>query len=140
MKFLCVLCDQPMKLVEVAPPDRGALSVVYECPECAHRVAMLTNPLETQMVQSLGVRIGPGGEKTESKCPFSAMLPGAPAEPASGSSPEMQWSGQALERLSRVPEFVRPMARAGIERFARENGFREVDEQVLDRAKSFFGM
>jgi hypothetical protein len=32
------------------------------------------------------------------------------------------------------------MARAGIERFARENGFREVDEQVLDRAKSFFGM
>jgi hypothetical protein len=140
MKFLCVLCDQPMKLVEVAPPDRGALSVVYECPECAHRVAMLTNPLETQMVQSLGVQIGPGGEKTESKCPFSAMLPGAPAEPASGSSPEMQWSGQALERLSRVPEFVRPMARAGIERFARENGFREVDEQVLDRAKSFFGM
>ena len=140
MKFLCVLCDQPMKLVEVAPPDRGALSVVYECPECAHRIAMLTNPLETQMVQSLGVQIGPGGEKTESKCPFSAMLPGASAEPASGPSPEMQWSGQALERLSRVPEFVRPMARAGIERFARENGFREVDEQVLDRAKSFFGM
>jgi hypothetical protein len=140
MKFLCVLCDQPMKLVEVAPPDRGALSVVYECPECAHRIAMLTNPLETQMVQSLGVQIGPRGEKTESQCPFSAMLPGATAEPASGSSPEMQWSGQALERLSRVPEFVRPMARAGIERFARENGFREVDEQVLDRAKSFFGM
>jgi len=140
MKFLCVLCDQPMKLVEVAPPDRGALSVVYECPECAHRIAMLTNPLETQMVQSLGVQIGPGGEKTESKCPFSAMLPGAAAESPSGSSPEMQWSGEALERLARVPEFVRPMARAGIERFARENGFREVDEQVLDRAKSFFGM
>jgi hypothetical protein len=129
-----------MKLVEVAPPDRGALSVVYECPECAHRIAMLTNPLETQMVQSLGVQIGPGGEKTESKCPFSAMLPDAPAEAASGSSLEIQWSGQALERLGRVPEFVRPMARAGIERFARENGFREVDEQVLDRAKSFFGM
>jgi hypothetical protein len=86
------------------------------------------------------LQIGPGGEKTESKCPFSAMLPGAAAEPASAVSPDMQWSGQALERLGRVPEFVRPMARAGIERFARENGFREVDEQVLDRAKSFFGM
>ncbi len=140
MKFLCVLCDQPMKLAEVAPPDRGTLSVVYECPECAHRIAMLTNPLETQMVQSLGVQIGPSGEKTESKCPFSAMLPGTSGEPASSGPPEMQWSGQALERLGRVPEFVRPMARAGIERFARENGFREVDEQVLDRAKSFFGM
>ena len=73
MKFLCVLCDQPMKLMQVAPPDRGTLSVVYECPECAHRIALLTNPLETQMVTSLGVQIGPGGETTESKCPFSAM-------------------------------------------------------------------
>ena len=96
MKFLCVLCDQPMKLVEVAPPDRGALSVVYECPECAHRIAMLTNPLETQMVQSLGVQIGPGGEKTESKCPFSAMLPGAAAEPASAVSPDMTTSPSSI--------------------------------------------
>ena len=139
MKFLCVLCDQPMKLVEVAPPDRGALSVVYECPECAHRIAMLTNPLETQMVQSLGVQIGPGGEKTESKCPFSAVVAGA-AGPSAGEPSEMRWTDLALERLGRVPEFVRPMARTGIERYARENGFREVDEQVLERAKSFFGM
>ena len=70
MKFLCVLCDQAMKLVEMAPPDRGALSIVYECPECAHRVAMLTNPLETQVVTSLGVQIGPG-QGDISKCPFS---------------------------------------------------------------------
>jgi hypothetical protein len=101
---------------------------------------MLTNPLETQMVQSLGVRIGPDGETAESKCPFSQILPGTTGEPTSGGPSELRWSGQALERLGRVPEFVRPMARAGIERFARENGFHEVDEQVLDRAKSFFGM
>lgn len=137
MKFLCVLCDQPMKLVEVAPPDRGSLSVLYECPECAHRIAMLTNPFETQMVTSLGVEIGPGGEKTESKCPFSAMLPAA-AEGASAS--EVLWTGKALERLEKVPEFVRPMARAGIERFARDRGLAEVDEIVLDEAKNFFGM
>jgi Proto-chlorophyllide reductase 57 kD subunit len=137
MKFLCVLCDQPMKLMEVAPPDRGALSVVYECPECAHRIAMLTNPLETQMVTSLGVEIGPQGERTEAKCPFSGMIQGAATEtPANG----LPWNGKALERLEKVPEFVRPMARAGIERYARENGFAEIDEQVLDRAKSFFGM
>jgi len=136
MKFLCVLCDQPMKLLEVAPPDRGTLSVVYECPECAHRIAMLTNPFETQMVTSLGVQIGPGGEQSESKCTFSGMVQGASA-PADDTLP---WSGKALERLERVPEFVRPMARTGIERYARENGFREIDEQVLDRAKSFFGM
>jgi hypothetical protein len=32
------------------------------------------------------------------------------------------------------------MARAGIERFAREQGSTEVDEKVLDAAREFFGM
>ena len=60
MKFLCVPCDSPMKLQTVGPPERGSLSVVYSCPECGYEMAMLTNPFETQLVQSLGVRIGPG--------------------------------------------------------------------------------
>ena len=59
MKFLCVPCDSPMKLQTVGPPERGSLSVVYSCPECGYEMAMLTNPYETQVVQSLGVRIGP---------------------------------------------------------------------------------
>ena len=59
MKFLCVPCDTPMKLQTVTPPDRGSLSVVYACPECGYEMAMLTNAYETQVVQSLGVRIGP---------------------------------------------------------------------------------
>ena len=59
MKFLCVPCDTPMKLQTVVPPDRGSLSVVYSCPECGYEIAMLTNAYETQVVQSLGVRIGP---------------------------------------------------------------------------------
>ena len=59
MKFLCVPCDTPMKLQTVGPPESGSLSVVYSCPECGYEMAMLTNPFETQLVQSLGVRIGP---------------------------------------------------------------------------------
>ena len=59
MKFLCVPCDSPMKLQSVGPPERGSLSVVYACPECGYEMAMLTNAYETQVVQSLGVRIGP---------------------------------------------------------------------------------
>ena len=59
MKFLCVPCDSPMKLQTVGPPERGSLSVVYACPECGYEMAMLTNAYETQIVQSLGVRIGP---------------------------------------------------------------------------------
>ena len=89
MKFLCVPCDSPMKLQTVGPPERGSLSVVYSCPECGYEMAMLTNPFETQVVQSLGVRIGPDRAEasakagpvssTESpagtKCPFGAMIP-----------------------------------------------------------------
>jgi len=142
MKFLCVACDEPMKLVSTAPPERGSLSVVYSCPRCSHRIAMLTNPYETQLVSSLGVRIGPAGSGEAasadlSKCPFGEMVQEMRADPSPGTVP---WTAAALLRLDRVPEFVRPMARVGIEKFAKDNGFARVDEEVLDKAKDFFGM
>jgi hypothetical protein len=154
MKFLCVPCDSPMKLQSVGPPERGSLSVVYACPECGYEMAMLTNAYETQIVQSLGVRIGPEsqiGEQTEKdatstrRCPFSAMIPtaGGAAEPPRrqpGESIPIRWSSAAEARLEKVPAFVRPMARAGIEQFARQNGALEVNEEILDAAREFFGM
>ena len=78
MKFLCVPCDSPMKLQTVEPPEGGSLSIVYACPECGYEMAMLTNAYETQVVQSLGVRIGPEGDQkaSGSGCPFTAMIPG----------------------------------------------------------------
>jgi hypothetical protein len=187
MKFLCVPCDSPMKLQSVGPPERGSLSVVYSCPECGYEMAMLTNAYETQVVQSLGVRIGPStplgtgpstplgtgpstplgagpstplgagpstalgagpetpaaasGASTGGKCPFSAMIPGnEPALPHAGEPIPVRWTAAAEARLANVPEFVRPMARTGIEKFAREKGALEVDEQILDAAREFFGM
>jgi hypothetical protein len=140
MKFLCVPCDSPMKLQTVGPPERGSLAVVYSCPECGYEMAMLTNPYETQVVQSLGVRIGP--EKPETKCPFSAMIPGMEdAQPGQAGEPiPVRWTSAAEARLANIPEFVRPMARTGIERFAQERGALEVDEKILDAARDFFGM
>src|SRR2546426_5551965 len=58
MKFLCLDCDAPMKLHSTEGPDEGSLTVTFRCPECGFRVAMLTNPFETQMVRSLGVKVG----------------------------------------------------------------------------------
>ena len=147
MKFLCVPCDSPMKLQSVDPPDRGSLSIIYSCPECGYEMAMLTNAYETQVVQSLGVRIGPasdGGEAgtSGSRCPFSAMIPGTEGstERRAGEPVPVRWTAAAEARLANVPEFVRPMARTGIERFARERGAMEIDEQILDAAREFFGM
>jgi hypothetical protein len=147
MKFLCVPCDSPMKLQSVGPPERGSLSVVYSCPECGYEMAMLTNAYETQVVQSLGVRIGPAVETgppptSSSKCPFTAMIPETES-PQSREADEphtIQWTAAAEARLANIPEFVRPMARTGIEKFAREKGAREVDEKILDAAREFFGM
>ena len=150
MKFLCVPCDSPMKLQTVGPPERGSLAVVYSCPECGYEMAMLTNAYETQVVQSLGVRIGPeasaevgGSSGVSSKCPFPAMIPGmeGTVEGAGRAEPiPVRWTAAAEARLANIPEFIRPMARTGIERFAREKGALEVDEKMLDAAREFFGM
>ena len=155
MKFLCIPCDSPMKLQAVGPPERGSLSVVYECPECGYEMAMLTNAQETQMVRSLGVRIGPAAAKAvaapgtsapaeagAAKCPFSAMLGGG-AETGDAAPDEVagpQWTAEALARLEAIPEMVRPMARAGVEMVAKEQGHAVIDEAVLASARARFGM
>jgi hypothetical protein len=142
-----------MKLQSVAPPDRGSLAVVYSCPACGYEMAMLTNAYETQVVQSLGVRIGPDRLRDEGasagragasleaagKCPFSAMIPGAEAG-RSADPVTVRWTAAAEARLANIPEFVRPMARTGIEKFALERGAAEVDDRILDEARDFFGM
>jgi hypothetical protein len=72
------------------------------------------------------------------KCPFSGvaekMTAGQP------SSTGITWTAQAEARLERIPSFVRPMARVGIEKFAQEQGHSEVTEAILDAAKEKFGM
>jgi hypothetical protein len=145
-----------MKLQTVAPPERGSLSVVYSCPECGYEIAMLTNAYETQVVQSLGVKIGPSETSAQAsasgtKCPFGAMIPAADGEARpfdsaqgglgeSGEPIPVRWTTAAEARLANIPEFVRPMARTGIEKFARDKGSLEVDEKILDEARDFFGM
>ena len=114
---------------------------------------MLTNAQETQMVRSLGVRIGPAaaaaiaapgeaaassnttGGTASGKCPFSAMLPAQAA-----ATPGPAWTPEALARLDAIPEMVRPMARAGIEMVAKEGGHQVIDEAVLTAARTRFGM
>jgi hypothetical protein len=156
MKFLCVPCDTQMKLQHVGPPERGSLSVVYSCPECGYEMAMLTNAYETQVVQSLGVKIGPQVEAGQASsglraealaeaggsCPFTAMIPGnREVKPSmAGEAIRVRWTAAAEARLANIPEFVRPMAKIGIEKFAQERGALEVDEKILDAAKDFFGM
>ncbi len=59
MKFVCVECDEPMKF-DASPglDEDGSLPVTFRCPSCDWGVTMLTNPQETQLVRTLGVKIG----------------------------------------------------------------------------------
>ena len=42
--------------------------------------------------------------------------------------------------MSTVPDFIRPMAMTGIEKFAQDKGYTEVNEEVLTEAREYFGM
>jgi hypothetical protein len=68
------------------------------------------------------------------------MIPGAGERSQADQPPPVRWTAAAEARLANIPEFVRPMAKTGIERFARERGATEVDERMLDAARDFFGM
>ncbi len=136
MKFLCVQCDEAMKLQATETPQSGTLSAVFQCPICSSQIAMLTNPSETQMVQSLGVKIGPAADNTPGKCPFSDVVAQMEATPSEG----IAWTPEALARLENIPDFVRPMAKQGVEHFAQTNGHGVVDESVLEQARGKFGM
>jgi len=46
------------------------------------------------------------------------------------------WTKEAEERLQKVPVFVRPMARKGVENMARKQGITVIDAEMMDKAKS----
>ncbi len=164
MKFLCLDCDEPMKLHKTEGPEEGSLAVTFRCPECGFRVAMLTNQFETQMIRSLGVKVGGRSEPERPfevirasmaepadmaghadagaqgsggpACPFAAMIatPDA-AAPAAG-----HWSPEAEARAERIPSFIRPMAKKAIERYAEGKGYATITEAVMDEARGVLGM
>lgn len=173
MKFLCISCDEPMKLEGTRGPEEGSLTVTFGCPHCGHRIALLTNPWETQLVRTLGVKVGgradeaapfeqvrstlarqregafegeagheAGPARAEGTvgegpgCPFAAMVAGQEAAASDGPA----WTPEAEARIERIPEFIRPMARKAIERFAQGRGYRTVTLEVMDEAKGLMGM
>jgi len=58
MKFVCMKCESFMAFEKVQTPGEQSLGVTFACPTCNAKVAMVTNPGETSMVQALGVKLG----------------------------------------------------------------------------------
>ena len=157
MKFLCLTCNEQMKLADLEGPTNESISMTFSCPTCQHSIGMLTNPLETQMLKSMDVQVG-GADLNQTspsggKCPIGGMLREKEAErivsamqnsiasgaDSSGSSDPV-WTDEAAERLQHIPSFVQPMAKSGIEEFARQRGHSRITAEVMDEARSQFGM
>lgn len=161
MKFVCRPCETYMTLSGQETVGEGSLGVTFACPKCGHSFSMVTNPGETQMVYSLGVKVGgregerPPLEMTreallsghESRatsheprpqggCPFPAMLEGSanPSEPA-----EIGWSEDARLRLERIPLYIRPMIQKEIERVARGRGLQTITEEIMKEIREEMG-
>ena len=143
MKFLCIECDKQMAFAERELPGDGTLAAVFTCPACSRSVAMLTNPMETQLVASLGVQIG---GRSVPEQPFEltratvaggrddafADAPAAPGRPV--------WDEAARERLARVPSFVRGMVQRIYADYAAERHISVITTEVMDTARRDLGL
>ena len=145
MKFLCIDCDEQMQFEERRVPGDGTFAAAFACPRCGHRIAMLANPMETQLVDSLGVKIG---GRTLDEQPLELVRSAVIGRDDAFSDeprPERavgrpRWSIDAQERLARVPSFVRGMVKKIYTDYASEHGIAEITPAVMDRARSELGL
>lgn len=144
MKFLCLDCDRQMTFAERKEPGDGTFAASFTCPSCGRSVAMLANPMETQLVGALGVQIG-GRELDEQPMEFvrknvvgrddafaDADEPPGPGRPV--------WTAEAEERLGRVPGFVRGMVKKIYGEYAADRGIAEITPAVMDQARIELGL
>jgi hypothetical protein len=152
VKFLCIDCDEQMSFGERQLPGDGTLAAVFRCPACGREVAMLTNPMETQVVSSLGIKIG-GREVPEQPLElvrssvdsgrdeaFAEPPPASVSSEASPGTSPVQWSDAASRRLEAVPSFVRGMVKRIYADYAKEHGIHEITPEIMDRARTELGL
>ncbi len=140
MKLLCIGCDEPMRFESVDGPEQGSVSIAFGCSSCGHRVALLTNPTETQLVRSLGVKFGGRALPREPLEVLSATL-GPQREGVVEAAEEEgpPWAEAAETRLGRLPPMARPMARLALSRYARERGATVVTPELMDEYRARVG-
>ncbi|CAN5882094.1 hypothetical protein BH23GEM9_BH23GEM9_26370 [soil metagenome] len=160
MKFLCIGCDTVMAFAERQLPGDGTMAAVFTCGSCGREVAMLTNPMETQLVSSLGIKVGgrtvpeqpmellrgslaTGGAAFADEDPagtaYDVAFTGESGGGA-GAPVRVTWSADAQERLSRVPSFVRGMVKRIYADYARERGIATITPAIMDRARTELGL
>jgi hypothetical protein len=57
----------------------------------------------------------------------------------SGAGVKVKWSEEALQRMERIPDFVRPMVRSGVEMYATKKGYQVITPTVVEESKAMMG-
>jgi len=127
MKFLCLKCDGYLNY-EGQEDLEGSLGIIFRCPGCGYRTAMVTNPAETHLVHSMGIRIGSG---TSGHAPLELTRTALDEDRIT----DIEWTEEAKSCLENVPLFARPMAKTGIEKLAREKGYKKITAEIMDEAR-----
>ena len=142
MKFLCIDCDTQMGYEERRQPGDGTFAASFSCPSCGRRIAMLANPMETQLVSSLGVQIGGRVLDEQPMELVRTIVDGRPDAFDDGPPVNARpvWTDGAVERLARVPSFVRGMVKRIYTDYAVERGIADITPDVMDRARSDLGL
>jgi hypothetical protein len=144
MKFLCIDCDSQMNFDDRQQPGDGTFTASFTCPTCGRRVAMLANPMETQLVSTLGVEIG-GRTLDEQPLEFTRNALAGREDafvdaPPTPNAPRPRWSTDAEARLGKVPGFVRGMVKKIYSDYARERAIPEITPAIMDRAREELGL
>ncbi len=111
--------------------------------ETAQPMQMIRSQLETgkqNIMSNMQAETETEGTQEGGKCPFTSVISDAFEEKPEPESDGLKWTPDALERLDRIPSFVRPMAKMGIESYAKENGHTEITGEVMDAARGNFPM
>lgn len=146
MKFLCIDCDEQMNFKERAVPGDGTFAAAFSCPKCGRSVAMLANPMESQLVGALGIKIGGRTLNDQPLEQVRTTLRGREdafeevEEDSSLPSGAAQWTPAAQERLDRVPNFVRGMVKKIYTEYARDHGVAQITPAMMDQARSDLGL
>ncbi|MBF0318185.1 MAG: PCP reductase family protein [Nitrospirae bacterium] len=128
MKFTCLKCNKEMA-IRKSGDDLANIS--FSCPECGNGFGLAANEMESKVIRDLGLHLEMG---------YIPKDPTTFVKDALGADTQIKWEKDALERLSKIPEFVRDMAKKGIEKYASEKGVKMITTGIMDEVKEIYGM
>ena len=148
MKFLCLKCDEQMRFKERDVPGDGTFAAAFTCPRCGWNIAMLANPFETQLVRSMGEKIGGRPLDEQLAQPLGLVRSTVRGREDAFEEERVQhgtirrptWTAEARDRLARVPNFARGMVKKIYNEYAMERGISEITPEVMNRARNELGL